>query len=176
MTNRREELFVEAAKKLNQSLQLENVLFVKIDAQLNTLSSEPNFAFSMALGEVNWARLDAGVLADFPVEVGIQDKRQGSEPVDLAIIRVALRAAYSSQTLSPEQEDAVPDFLGIVGWMHAWPYLRAEVQSISTKFGLPALTLPLLLTGQTSKIPVVRELMERAVATGQVLVEAQTTD
>ena len=74
---------------------------------------------------------------------------------NLARLRVAVRVACSVvETLDPEREEATPDFLGILGWMQAWPYLRTEIQPLSTKLGFPPLTLPILLTGQTSEVPV----------------------
>lgn len=165
MSDRREELFIDSARKLNQSLQLENILMVKLEAHVITLTDNPEFAFKMDLGQVGWARLASGVLADFPVEVVIQDKSETGQPVDLGAIGVAVRAGYSALgDLTAEQETAIPDFLGLVGWMHVWPYVRAEVQSISTKLGFPPLTLPILLGGQTSKVPVVREHDARTIA------------
>ena len=68
-----------------------------------------------------------------------------------------MRAAYAKQASWTDEDGAyLDDFVGIVGWMHVWPYIRAEVQALSSKLGFPALTLPPLLAGQTKNIPVRR--------------------
>jgi hypothetical protein len=141
---------VEVARKLNKSLRLENVAVGGIKAEANSFG-EPPFKFAMKLGAVHWTRSDTNLLAFFPVEVDIQD---GSvEP--LASLSVLMRATHGiSDELTDEQIAAVPHYLGIVGWMQVWPYVRSEIQELSTKLGFPPLTLPVLLAGQTRHVPV----------------------
>jgi hypothetical protein len=42
--------------------------------------------------------------------------------------------------------------------MHSWPYLRAEVQSLTSKLELPPLTLPPLVSGQIPNFVTVERL------------------
>lgn len=141
---------VDVARKLNKSLRLENVAVAGIKAEANSFG-EPPFKFAMKLGAVHWTRNDANLLAFFPIEVDIQD---GSVEA-LASLSVLMRVTYGlSDDLIDEQIAAVPHYLGIVGWMQVWPYIRSEIQELSTKLGFPPLTLPVLLAGQTRNVPV----------------------
>jgi hypothetical protein len=49
---------------------------------------------------------------------------------------------------SPQDVECLPHFLGITAYMHAWPYFRADVQYLTAKLGFPALTLPIVLSGE----------------------------
>ena len=42
------------------------------------------------------------------------------------------------------------DFVGISGYLHLWPYLRAEVQCLTTKLGLPPLVLPVQMSSHAA--------------------------
>ena len=97
------------------------------------------------------------VFSVFSVRVAIQHKDPDTgEREVLARMRIQLRVDYAAPDGFCDNEDAVRHFLGTVGWMNVWPYVRAEVQTLSAKLGFPQLTLPLLLSGQTRDIPVVR--------------------
>lgn len=151
----RSQLEVEAAAKLNSVLRIADIGLVEITANTLNQVEEPTWCFSTSLNEVRWYREENAILGIYPVQVFIQHKG-AEEPENLALVRVAARAVYViTGELDDEKLACVPDFLGIVGWMHVWPYLRAEVQQLSAKLGYPPLTLPLLLAGQTKNIPVV---------------------
>lgn len=149
MTSRPEHS-VDVARLLNTSLRLDNVTFAGLQAHLSSFG-EPPFKFAMNLGVVHWTRDSAELLGVFPVEVAIQD----GSTTSLASLNVLVRATYGIiDDLTDDKLEAIPHYLGIVGWMHVWPYVRAEVQELSTKLGFPPLTLPVLLTGQTRHVPV----------------------
>jgi hypothetical protein len=68
-----------------------------------------------------------------------------------------MRAAYEFRE-EPTESDwaAFEHYAGIVGWLHVWPYMRAEVHCLSTKLGFPPLVLDVMLSGHTSQLSVRR--------------------
>lgn len=144
------EYSVDIARKLNKVLQLNNVAFAGLEAQLNRFGGPP-FKFALKLNTVRWTTSENELLGAFPVTVNIQD----GDSDDLASLSVLIRTTHAiCDELTIEGREAVPHYLGIVGWMQVWPYVRAEIQSLSTKLGFPPLTLPVILTGQTRHVPV----------------------
>jgi hypothetical protein len=138
------------ARRLNKALHLDNVGFAGLEAHVNSFG-EPPFKFAMKLGAVHWKKTESELVVAFPVEVTIQDGAADG----LASLSVVVRATYGfREELTDDALEAIPHYLGIVGWMQVWPYIRAEIQDLSTKLGFPPLTLPVLLTGQTRHVPV----------------------
>lgn len=72
------------------------------------------------------------------------DEETVGEP--LGTIQLDLHSRYELLEAASSQE--LYHFAGIVGFMHAYPYIRAEVQMLTSKLGLPPLTLGVLLSGQ----------------------------
>ena len=108
---------------------------------------------------MRWARFSDGLVALFGLSSAIValPRREGDpEPGELGIVQVTVQVEYDiRKELDDEQQAALPDFIGVVGWMHAWPYIRAEVQELSAKLRFnPPVTLPVLLAGQTCDVPV----------------------
>lgn len=148
-------LEVARASTLNTKLALGQIAVFELSARHSgTLVATPNFSFTMKLDSPHCAVRAPDVAAVFRLVVTVEHAEQDSR-VALGEVRVAVRAIYrKSADFSAADEAAVPDYIGIVGWMHVWPYLRAEVQSLSTKLDFPPLLLPVLLSGQTADIPV----------------------
>lgn len=152
---RREETTVRAGVKLNHSLRLEDISVAALEAKVLDDAEGPTLTFALSLQDLHWDAVDGHIVALCPVEVLIQDSA-GDKPKNLALLRAAVRIVYAvTEELDEQKFACVPDFLGVVAWMQGWPYIRSEIQQLSTKLGFPPLTLPILLTGQTAKIPVV---------------------
>ncbi|HYQ28434.1 MAG TPA: hypothetical protein VER04_14490, partial [Polyangiaceae bacterium] len=90
--------------------------------------------------------------AQFPFVVDISATREGNSE---EIARLAVTVFISYLGASKFSVDDLRHFVGVSGFMHAWPYLRAEAQSLTTKIGLPPLLLPLIVSGAVpSKVAV----------------------
>ena len=148
-------LEVGRASSLNTKLRLEHVsLFRVAGNHSGEVVASPSFSYTTNLEPPVCADLGSKVVAVFPVTITINHVADGSR-VPLGEVHVSMRAIYrKSPTFADEDHPAVEHYVGIVGWMHVWPYVRAEVQSLSTKLGFPPLVLPVLLSGQTANIPV----------------------
>lgn len=148
-------LEVSRASTLNSKLALGQIAVFELSARHSGMVvAAPNFSFTMKLDSPHCAVRAPDVAAVFRLVVTVEHAEQDKR-VALGEVRVAVRAIYrKSPDFTVADEAAVPDYVGIVGWMHVWPYLRAEVQSLSTKLDFPPLLLPVLLSGQTADIPV----------------------
>ena len=144
-----------AAKGLNEAVQITGASLVEIVARYLKPGGPPPYAIGVELSAVHWARREGQVRGVFPIQVTVRRPVSDSELEDLAEITVAYQCVYNFLR-DPGETDlaAIPSFLSTVGWSHAWPYLRAEVQSISSRLGLPAVILPMLLPGQAEQVPV----------------------
>lgn len=150
---------VQRASKLNTKLHLSGVSLFEMHAKHIVAIGvpEPRLTFSLRQQEVVYAALGDDVLPVYVLAVRLEHLDNKDNPVPLGEITVAMRSAYAKQASWTDEDGAyLDDFVGIVGWMHVWPYIRAEVQALSSKLGFPALTLPPLLAGQTKNIPVRR--------------------
>lgn len=152
-------LEVARAAKLNTKLALKEMSLFEVRARRlppHGVPEQPSFTFAMAFSPTLYADYEGELLPVYTLNVFIQHHGEG-ERVPLAELNVAMRAAYTKNPdFLPGDLDFADDYLGIVGWMHAWPYVRAEIQSLSTKLGFPALVLPTLLAGQTADTPIRR--------------------
>lgn len=155
MTDEESKWDVHAAAKLSRKLLLRDVAIAKLSAERLAVQTREKLAVKQDLGPVTWLEiLGEGVRAVYQCElyIGEADGDAGSV---LGRLFVALCAEYQFVgELTEEEESLIPHFLGISGWMHAWPYLRAEVQNLTTKLGLPPYVLPPLYAGETSHVPV----------------------
>lgn len=156
MSHNAPKLEVAKASLLNNALQLEQVFLSRLEAQQLAGTAATQLGFTVNFEPIAWTDIPEKVVAVFPLAVIIEDHTGGSK-VELAALRVAMRAFYRTQKpLDGERTGLLPHYLGIVGWMHVWPYARAEVQALSVKMGLPPLVLPVLLAGQTAEVEVHR--------------------
>lgn len=152
---------VAKASTLNNKLRLEDVGLIALEAKLLQSASEPRLSFSMSLDGIEWILDDGHIHAVFPVGVTIESV-VAKQRHPLAEIRVAFRASYGLDASFDRSDDleASEHFLAIVGWLHVWPYVRAEVQQFSSRLGFPALVLPPLLAGQTANVKVRQTVQE----------------
>ncbi len=99
---------------------------------------------------VTWSMQDDAISAAFPFSLVVETKH---EPHGLAaaiadisvLINIEYKLVQNNGTIPLEH---LPHVIGTLGYMHAWPYFRADVQWLTTKLGFPALVLPVVLSGQ----------------------------
>jgi len=142
---------------LNAVIQLKNVELTHLAAKPlpHVDITEPRFNCSVNFDPVMWDTTDTGLNALYALNVEIQ--HLGEPVVPLVSFRLGVRNTYLKTAPIPDEHWAfVPDYLGIAGWLHAWPYFRADVHSLSTRMGFPPLLLPVLRAGHTANIDVVR--------------------
>ncbi|HEX7602194.1 MAG TPA: hypothetical protein VF316_11340, partial [Polyangiaceae bacterium] len=157
-------LSVERATRLNKILRIDQILLFHLEARPLLGVEAPTLGFTVDFEPIGWSALPDSVVAVFPLKVTIED-RAGPSPVNLAEVRVGTRIFYKHELPFDELNlEFVDDYLGIVGWMHAWPYARAEIQGVSARMGFPPLLLPVLLAGQTAEVAVRRVDIEPAKA------------
>ena len=117
---RRDSVTVEAASTLNQLVGLVGFQAMHLHARQVGLVENPQPTMHLTLDEVRWTRHGRTVFGLYGVQVSVK-----SAEVTLVEFRAATRVTYVlKDALSDEQLQALPDFLGVVGRMQAWPYLR----------------------------------------------------
>ncbi len=112
---------------------------------------------------VAWAVVDSTLRIIVPVSLHVL-AGEADAAKHVAEIGVLLHLDYGMDDPS-EDHRSLAMFAGISGTMHAWPYVRSEIQQMSTKIGLPPLVLPPLLSGNIGEVVgVVRHLTEEPAA------------
>jgi hypothetical protein len=116
-----------------------------------------------------WNVVDDTVVCLFHLDVTIAQVISAKESKPLATFEVTFRAEYGMKDSFDRVADAelLDHYVGIVGRLHVWPYMRAEIQDLSSKLGLPALTLPVLMSGDMAAVPASkfnRELLAKMAA------------
>jgi hypothetical protein len=99
-----------------------------------------------------WAMDEDGLRALFPLVLTIeaQPASKSSKAQPIAEFHVSYMLLYAAKDLSDEQLEDVPHYVGVSGFLHFWPYLRAEIQCLSAKLRLPPLVLPTIVSGHAA--------------------------
>lgn len=168
-------LSVEVASSASKKVQLSGISLTCIHAGLvgrDRKSGELSYREKRT--SVEWSRsgdtLNLYLCYKGEIEVLVGSGSTGDEDTDgepLGNIQLELHSRYDLLETTTVQE--LYHFAGIVGFMHAYPYIRAEVQTLTCKLGLPALTLGVLLSG----IAVNRVLVTPQPEDNQLLPEGQ---
>jgi len=157
MSGGEDPLDLQKAFAFSDSIQLVDISFLETSIRYVAERSEGNLRVRREVAEVNWMVQDAKVSAAFQFTIWIDEvKGRSAPPAPLAVIEMTIRIRYKAK-LPP---DTVPDdlrhFVGFSGFLHVWPYARAEVQLLSTKIGLPPLTLPVVVSGAVPSLVNIR--------------------
>lgn len=149
-------LDVQAAIRVAPALALTDVLCVAIGAVfLQDRDAPPDWSLAWRhqpfLGL--WQRLHQEIVAIFPFTINVELKSpdDSESPIRVADVQATWRLHYAVQQGVDIYDPDIEDFVGVNAFLHAWPYLRAEVQSLTTKVGLPALVLPLQFSGNAAQ-------------------------
>jgi hypothetical protein len=134
------------AAPVSARAKLTNVLAVHVEAKhLGGFAEEAlsSLGFTATAEVARWLVDGERILVFFPFTVKIEWVREDDERTPLALLKVAMRADYEFDSREPLPDDAeLASFVAIAAHMHVWPYIRAEVQSLSSKIGFPSLVLP----------------------------------
>jgi hypothetical protein len=145
------------AGRLHDALQLRAISLIELKANFVSAGGPSPLSVSVDLHPVQWDRHEQVCRSVFLVRVMVYQAPEGKAPIEFVQMQVGYLCVYGIlREVTSEEEELVPQFLKTAGWAHAWPYLRAEVQSIAMKLGLPPLVLPVLLPGQAEHVPVQR--------------------
>lgn len=142
---------VQLAVKHAGQLGLLSVTCDKISAEFAPMPPNTSLRYKLEKMKVDWIRfgdVDFVVMLPFLLTVSIAE--DDSEPKPAGNISVWLRNQYRAKEPDSVPEDELSHVLSINGYMHAWPYFRADVQFLTAKCGLPALTLPVVLSGEVA--------------------------
>jgi hypothetical protein len=132
------------------SILLDNVAFAAIEARLLGASPQGILGYRLPQVSATWSKRNTEISAIFPFSLVVESR---NEPTDLAeaiadisiVMHLEYKLVEPIGTIPLEQ---LPHVIGTLGYMHAWPYFRADVQWLTTKLGFPALVLPVVLSGQ----------------------------
>lgn len=156
---------ISRAASLNQKLRLERVTMLNMAATRALMlpqGGESPLRFQVIYEHPAYEEAPQAIIAIHTLHVRLEAVTDGSAQ-PLGEVRVATRADYhKADGFTDADSPAIADYVGITAWMHVWPYLRAEIQSLTAKLDLPPLLLPVLFAGQLAHIPVTRLSSEPA--------------
>ncbi len=143
-------LDVSKAAAASTKLQLQHITLFSLEAQGHRLPERANLNFELGHRETIWNVIGDSLICVFGLDVGILSI-SSDPPIRLASFSVCFRAEYKmGDAYNPAtDEELLPHYAGVVARLHVWPYMRAEVQELTGKLGLPTLTLPVLMSGGT---------------------------
>jgi preprotein translocase subunit SecB len=161
----------KAASRLAPNMRLNDVSYLWLS--VGYASDEPeesDLPLSWAVAPIvaSWLRSDQTIIAVFPFEVSIDGKSEAGTSTRIADVAVGLRVEYTIVPGVDLADADIDDFVGVNGYIQLWPYLRAEVQNLTTKVGLPPLVLPVQLSGHAARA--VSVAREAELSTEEVLV------
>jgi preprotein translocase subunit SecB len=160
-------LDVNAASRLSSSLRIRDIVCVGLEAKHLATEEAPSgstLGWETPPVQVFWD-LEGDVLkVILPFSVFIDahqhEKADKEKVVRLAEITVAMRIEYAVTRGESWSEEDVPHYVGVCSYLHAWPYFRADVQSLTAKLGYPPLVLPVIVSGHAAKQATVTRLSE----------------
>lgn len=137
---------------------LKDVAFASIEAKLLGGSPTGNLGYRLPLITVVWSKRGDRISAIFPFSLIAESKNDdGTVAQEVAAISVVMHIEYRLIEKNGIIEAAtLPHVVGTLGYMHAWPYFRADVQWLTSKLGFPALVLPVVTAGKVRERVVIR--------------------
>jgi hypothetical protein len=138
------------ADSVAPSLDTLNVQCVAVVAErLPNSKADGKLSFTMSGKDAHWTKEgDSQLVASFPFEVMVEVSRDGQSKEDLAKFFLQYVIVYkTAKLLASWSDESLESFVARYGSTHVWPYLRADLQAMTAKVGLPALTLPPLKYG-----------------------------
>ncbi|MFI5300511.1 MAG: hypothetical protein ACHREM_20685 [Polyangiales bacterium] len=156
-----------AAARLASCFRLLDIVCVGLEAKHLTTEDLPDGAglgWETPPGQIVWD-LDGDVLkVVLPFCLFIHAQKNGetkdAKKARLAEISLVMRIEYAVNRGVEWSDKDVPHYVGVCSYLHAWPYFRADVQSLSTKLGFPPLLLPVIVSGHAAMQSTVLQLSE----------------
>jgi hypothetical protein len=142
--------YLKAAARASSLVTLVEVSFLALEARLNMVppnEETEKLSWNVKRCEGRWFREDAGLRVLMPYVVDISAKTtNGGRLLDVAHLAVTIRIAYELKDPTIDNE-TLHGYATITPLMHTWPYLRAEIQTLTAKLDLPPLLLPAIVSG-----------------------------
>jgi hypothetical protein len=146
------------ASTLATRITLRNIYFAGIEAK-SFPSSEAGGQLAFEMGKVaaGWLLDGRNIRAIFPYLIHIRRAETEGGGAPVAELGLQIRVDYQISEDAPEPSlDDLDHYVGVSGFLHTWPYLRSEVQALTSKLGLPTLVLPLVVSGNAVALVSVR--------------------
>jgi hypothetical protein len=143
----------EAAKLVGR-IALVEVGVLKLEAEVSRLPHEGEYlTYDERQIRVTWNRTQSVVLAVFDCEIRVRCGADKDSATPLGRFRVVHKVQYRfvDATDYPDDE-SLRHYIGVIGFMHVWPYYRSEVQAMTAKLGLPALTMGVKVSGSAKDL------------------------
>lgn len=137
---------VDIAARLAQKISLRDIMCISIEGKLLTGIEPEHLSYNLDEFVVRWHihEKDLKVLLPFSLSAFVH---RGEQSEKLASFSVLLRADYTIKDEAVNPGD-LAHYAGVMGYMHTWPYFRADIHYLSSKVGLPPLVLPVIVSGQ----------------------------
>lgn len=148
-------------------IALQNIAFSDVSARLLGTNHATRLGYRLPELTVSWSHEDDEIAAVFPFLLIVESIHEKDEPATaIAEISIKIHVTYhlldSDGKISPED---LPHVIGTHGYMHAWPYFRADVQWLTTKLGFPALVLSVVLASDVGdRMRIYRHSIEATLA------------
>ena len=140
------------ATRLVGHIALTDISIVRTVGELLAIpNSGAHLSYEVLPIAVHWFRTEPDVvIAVFTCEVKTSySPGNAKDKTTMARFELGLQATYKIVKQPESVENSlVAQYIGVVGFMHMWPFLRVEVQQLTAKLKLPALTLPVKVSGQ----------------------------
>lgn len=150
MTSEPRQLDVKVAAAASSHVAIRDVLFVGLQARhVAPRATNMPLRFTVPPVEAAWRYTNNNLQILLPFRVFVDSPPvEGAEPTRVLELSVSIRIDYEIGDPAQVPEDVAAHYAGVSGFLHAWPYVRAEVQALTAKLGFPPLTLPLVLPGE----------------------------
>lgn len=149
---------LDIATRCSRDILLLDIRCMSVNARL---FSQPGakLVYDMPALRVNWSTVAGNLVAILPMELSavspLEDEAEGDSK-RIFEVGATYRVEYRPREgVTITTEDA-PHVLGVLGFIHTWPYFRADVQMLTAKLDLPPLTLPVRLSGEVPDLVLVR--------------------
>jgi len=143
-----------AASKLTTTFALIDVLCVSMRATHISTKELVQLSYDIQKINVEWLlnERELAVVLPYKMDVfGHDNQHDSRKDKPVAIFEVVMRISYLLKDKELPSENEIAHYAGVMGFMHSWPYFRADIQYLTTKLGFPALVLPVVVSGEVPK-------------------------
>jgi hypothetical protein len=153
---------VSIASRVAPKIQLAAVHFARVSSAITDAGPpEGELGWNLETIGVVWDADAASMRVIVPYVLSITKTAPGgATPSAIVKIEVFMRLDYSFEASETLEHAELGHAACVLGVMHSWPYFRSEVQALTAKMELPALTLPSIVSGHIEGMATVRELTD----------------
>ncbi|MGH7438636.1 MAG: hypothetical protein ACRENE_23350 [Polyangiaceae bacterium] len=140
----------QRAPAASSSLWLRLVEYESLQATPLRSLAEAKRALAWEIEPINvsWGMEKRTLTVHLPFFVFLRDRRE-----NVCSICVSIQSTYDVRPKArvPAADD-IDHYVGIGAVLHAWPYLRAQVQYLSTQLGMTPIVLPVIVAAQLPEV------------------------